>query len=262
MAKLRVAVCELDPEMEPGSKGWKSLSRDVRGGRPDLFLINEMPFGPWISARDAFDPEVWRVSLESHEKGVALLGELGAQVVLGSRARERDGRRVNEAFVWTREGGYEGVHTKQYFPDELGYYEARWFQPGESHFRVVAAGPVRVGFLICTEVMFNEHARHYGRQGAQLIAVPRAVGRASLPRWEVAMKMAAIVSGCYVLSSNRSGLDSKGQRFGGCGWVIDPHGDLVARTSPASPVVFCDLDTDFVAGAQKEYPCYVPELGR
>jgi N-carbamoylputrescine amidase len=161
--------------------------------------------------------------------------------------------------VWSLEKGYEGVHTKQYFPDEEGYYEARWFQGGERHFRVADAGKVRVGFLICTEVMFNEHARHYGRSGAHVVAVPRAVGRESLPRWLVAMKMAAVVSGCYVITSNRNGIDSNGQEFGGCGWIVDPAGDLVAQTSWASPIVTYDIDLDFVAGAQSEYPCYVEE---
>jgi N-carbamoylputrescine amidase len=261
MKKLNVGVCELGSEMESGSEAWKEFARSVRDAQLDLFLINEMPFGGWVSAGERFDPATWKQCLKVHEEGVARLGELGAKAVLGSRARELEGRRVNEAFVWTADGGYRGVHTKQFFPDEEGYYEARWFQPGEHHFRVAEAGAARVGFLLCTEVMFNEHARHYGRGGAQVIAVPRAVGRGSLRRWLVAMKMAAIVSGCYVVSSNRSGTDSNGQRFGGCGWIIDPMGDCVAQTSEASPLVTYPIDPEFVDRMQKQYPCYVPEWG-
>jgi N-carbamoylputrescine amidase len=75
------------------------------------------------------------------------------------------------------------------------------------------------------------------------------------------MKMAAIVSGCYVLSSNRSGTDSNEQRFGGCGWIIDPMGDCVAQTSEASPLVTYPVDLEFVDRMQKQYPCYVEEWG-
>lgn len=259
MTRLKVGVCELSPEMEPGSPEWRSVAAKVAEAEPDLFLLNEMPFGPWIAAAPAFDPATWERSCRAHEEGIAGLAELGAKVVLGSRARELGGRRVNEAFVWTPEAGPRGAHTKQYFPDEEEYYEARWFDPGERHFQVVEAAPVRVGFLICTEVMFNEHARHYGRSGAQVIAVPRAVGRPSLRRWLVAMRMAAVVSGCYVLSSNRGGVDSRGQRFGGRGWVIDPIGDLVAQTSSSTPVTFYEIDTRLVEQAQGQYPCYVKE---
>lgn len=260
MKKIKVGVCETQPEMVPASESWKRLVGHVREAELDLFLINEMPFGPWIAAGQAFEQETWRSACEVHEEGISRLRELGAPAVMGSRAREVDKRRLNEAFVWTAENGYRAVHTKQYFPDEPGYYEARWFERGERHFRLGEAGPARVGFLICTEVMFNEHARHYGRKGAHVIAVPRAVGRASLARWLVAMRMAAIVSGCYVMSSNRGGVDSKGQEFGGRGWIVDPNGDLVAQTSPASPLVTYTIDLDFVSVAQMEYPCYVPEL--
>jgi N-carbamoylputrescine amidase len=107
--------------------------------------------------------------------------------------------------------------------------------------------------------MFNEHARRYGRAGAHVLLVPRAAGAASLRRWLVAARMAAIVSGAYVLSSNRAGVDSRGQAFGGAGWIVDPFGDLVAETSPAAPLAVHEIDIALVRQAQSEYPCYVKE---
>jgi N-carbamoylputrescine amidase len=107
--------------------------------------------------------------------------------------------------------------------------------------------------------MVNEHARSYGRRGAHVILVPRAVRPHSLGRWLVAARMAAIVSGSYVLSSNRAGTDARGQEFGGSGWIIDLHGDVAAETSPSTPAVFHEIDLGFVHQAQSEYPCYVAE---
>ncbi len=259
MTRLKVGVCQCPPELLPGSRDWQELCRAVQRESPALFLLNEMPFGRWIASGPSFDASVWRDACSVHDQGMDRISELGAPVVAGTRAREVDGRRVNEAFVWTRERGAAGVHTKQYFPDEEGFYEARWFEPGERHFRVAEAGAVKGGFLICTEVMFNERARHYGRGGAEVLFVPRAAGRASLPRWKVAMQMAAIVSGCYVLSSNRGGTDARGQVFGGSGWVVSPDGEALAQTSETTPVVFHEIDTEAVARAQKDYPCYVKE---
>ena len=249
----------MTPELTAGSSEWDALRRALDSEKPDLFVLNEMPFGEWVAGAPAFDAEAWKRACDAHQEGVRRLEELDCPVVASSRARELDGRRVNEAFLWTASDGASGVHTKQFFPDEEGYYEARWFEAGERHFNVAAAGEARVGFLLCTEVMFNEHARHYGRSGAEVILAPRAVGRSSLPRWLVAMRMAAIVSGCYLLTSNRGGVDSKGQLFGGSGWIIDPEGELVAQSTEATPFVFHEIDADFVARAQKEYPCYVKE---
>ena len=245
----KIGVCELPTELSPDSDAWKRLCETVSREAPQLFLLNEMPFGSWIAAGREFDETRWNESVEAHERGMRQLHELGASVVAGTRPRRVGSLRLNEAFI-----GSEPVHTKQYFPDEEGFYEARWFDAGERHFRVASAGALRCGFLICTELMFNEHARHYGRAGAHAILVPRATGSGSLDRWLVAMRMAAIVSGSYVLSSNRSGPD-----FGGRGWIVDPFGTVVAATSAESPVAFHEIDTDLVARAQREYPCYVKE---
>jgi N-carbamoylputrescine amidase len=256
---FKVAVCEAPAELAAGTEAWTALCQAVSREDPDLLLLNEMPFGPWISAGETFEEAVWRRSLGLHDAGLARLHELGAKVVAGSRPRELDGRRVNEAFVWARDGGPRGVHTKQYFPEEEGYYEARWFERGDRRFASADAGGFRVGFLICTDLMFNEHARRYGRAGADVLLVPRAVGASSLRRWLVAARMAAIVSGAYVLSSNRAGADSRGHVFGGAGWIVDPFGDLVAETSPAAPVACHEIDISLVRQAQSEYPCYVRE---
>jgi N-carbamoylputrescine amidase len=257
MAKLKVGVCESHPELSPVAGEWDRLCRTVTREAPDIFLLNEMPFGRWIAAGAIFDRGTWKQACAIHEEALSRLVELGAPVVLGSRPREDGGKRVNEAFVWTKGEGVLGVHTKQFFPDEEGYYEARWFEAGERHFRVATAGKIRGGFLICTEVMFNERAREYGRGGAQILWVPRATAKASVPRWTVAMRMAAIVSGCYVLSSNRGGTDSRGQLFGGAGMVVTPDGEVAVQTTESTPVAFYEIDTQAVARAQRDYPCYV-----
>jgi len=246
--------------MAPGRVEWQTLVSHVRAIQPRVFLLNEMPFGPWVSAAPEPDADDLTASRQAHADGLEMLADLGVHAVLGTRPADEDGRNVNQAFVWRTAAGIEPVHTKQFFPDEEGYYEARWFTRGETHFRLADVEGLQVGFLICTEVMFNEWARYYGRQGAHVVAVPRAVGPETLRRWKTAMSMAAIVSGCYVLSSNRTGVDGHGQAFGGHGWIFDPSGDLIAETSPGTPVVYADFDADLVAQIRSEYPCYVAEL--
>jgi N-carbamoylputrescine amidase len=118
-------------------------------------------------------------------------------------------------------------------------------------------GGISVGVLLCTEVMFTEHARHYRRQGAELIVVPRATGRDTIFR--AAGTMAAIVSGCYVVSSNRVGKGEHGPVFGGIGFACAPGGELLATTSDESPLAIIELDRGRVEQGQKTYPCYVPE---
>lgn len=259
MAIVRLAVGEFHPELRPATPAWERLRRELERGQPDILLLNELPFGRWLSTSDTFDSEMWQASLEAHEAGCAALAELGVPIVLGSRSVELDGRRCNEAFVWSTDAGLVGVHTKQYLPDSPGYRETTWYERGQPNFNVVDVGPLKVGFLICTEVMFNEHARHYGRMGADLIVVPRASPPPAAHIFEVAIQMAAVVSGCYVASSNRTRQDSLGARFGGRGSIVNPVGVTMAQSSMGSPINFHDLNTDLVAMKKTLYPCNVTE---
>ena len=73
--------------------------------------------------------------------------------------------------------------------------------------------------------------------------------------------MAAFVSGCYVLSSNR--VSRRGDTdpcFGGGGFAYSPAGELLQETSEDLPFVAIEIDTDLVTRAQSDYPCNVREL--
>ena len=253
----RVAVSELDPELRPGTAGWKSLIEELGRARADLFVLNELPFGAWLAARGTFDPSAWKQSIADHEEGIGALHELGVPMVVGARAVEVAGRRCNEGFLWTSKGGVRPVHTKQHIPDSPGYRETTWTEPGEKCFEIVRAGSLRIGFLICTDIMWSEHARSYGRGGVDLIVVPRATPPGAAHVFDVALQMTAIVSGCYVASSNRTGRDSAGERFEGRGCIVDPRGNTVAQTSVYHRVVVHELSSDFIAWKKSVYPCDV-----
>lgn len=262
----RLAVWDGPARLEPEGPVWERLRERVRRAAPDVLLMNEMPFGRWVAGDPNPDPDALAASREAHDRGLQRLGELGVPLVLGSRPTlDERGRSVNEAFAWTADDGPVAVHTKQFFPEEEGYWEVRWFRRGELKF---GALPVRVGerslrvaFLICTDVWFNEWARRYGREGVDLIAVPRATPAGSADRWKTAVRMAALVSGCWVASANRVGAEPEtGQRFGGGGWIVDPDGRVVAETSSDAPVATADLDLGQGIRAKLEYPRYVDEL--
>ncbi len=257
MTICRVAVGEMDSELRPATAGWKSLIEELGRARADLFVLNELPFGAWLAARESFDPGAWKQSIADHEEGIGALHELGVPIVVGTRAVEVDGRRCNEGFLWTADGGLRPVHTKQHIPDSPGYRETTWTEPGEKCFESVDAGSLRIGFLVCTDIMWNEHARRYGRDGVDLIVVPRAMPPEAAHVFDVALQMTAIVSGCYVASSNRSGRDSAGERFEGRGCIIDPSGSTVAQTSHYHRVVVHELSSDFIAWKKSFYPCNV-----
>lgn len=189
------------------------------------------------------------------------LADLHLASVISSRPVWNGKHLANEAFV-LENGVVRPLHRKQYFPNEPGWFESEWYAGDGSGFTVGEVLGIKVGVLLCTEAMFNECARAYGKQKASLIVIPRASG-ADIESWKIAGAMASLVSGAYVVSSNRigrAGRSGGGTHFGGGGFAYAPQGRLLAVTTPANPVQTFNLDPEMPASAQRAYPCYVPEL--
>ena len=259
MNTMKIAICQLPNELSHDGLDWKRFVRRIERAQPDVTVLNEIPFGPWISREPAFDEYLAAESIEAHAAALPVLHDLPGAVIASRPVRNRD-RLANEGFLLAG-GSYRAVHHKQYFPQEPGFFEAAWFGSGRAGFETFDHAGVRFGMLLCTEIMFNEWARHYRRRGAQVIVLPRASGT-STAAWHTAARMAAIVSGCYVLSSNRvsTHLDDE-PLFGGVGFAYSPTGDLLQETSDGLPLAVVEIDLDLVKRAQRGYPCYVRELG-
>lgn len=254
---MRVTVCQLDDERSGFEAGWAGLCRHVAEAGSDLVLLPEMPFSSWFAAERAFDGTVWSTAVAEHERWLARLGELGPATVLGSAPVDRGGKRLNEAFVWSGGGGAAPAHHKRYLPDEDGFREASWYAPGDGRFDLAPAAGAQVGFQICTELWTLQASRDYGLAGAEIIAVPRATAAPTRERWLVGGRAAAILAGAFCLSSNRSGPGAAGMAFAGCGWIIDPDGEVMALTSDAEPFVTRDIDLETARAAKHTYPRYV-----
>ncbi|MBV9882222.1 MAG: carbon-nitrogen hydrolase family protein [Sphingomonadaceae bacterium] len=253
---MKAAICELPCKLDPLGAEWERLAARIRDEKAELVLLNELPFGDWLSLSEHFDPGQAEASIAIHEAAMASLRTLAPRVI-ASRPVAAGDRLANEAFALV-EGRYVALHHKHYFPFEPGFYERAWFHPAMPGFAVHQLPGARIGVQLCSELMFNEWARRYGRSGAQIIVAPRASGE-SVVKWQAALAMAAAVSGSYVLSSNRAGREGR-MTFGGRGMAYAPGGALLAETSADDPVTTVALDFELVTAAQQEWPCDIPEL--
>jgi len=233
---------------------WSRLVEHVTGEQSELVLLPEMPFSPWIAASKPNEPQKWEASVENHGRWIARLTELAPADVLGSRPVAQ---RRNEGFIRDSHG-YRRVHDKYYLPDEEGFWEATWYERGEPDFAAAETRFIKVGFAICTEIWFTEHAREYARQGTHILACPRATELSTVDKWIAGGRAAAVMAGAFCISSNRSG-EGSGVHWGGSGWVIDPDGEVLGLTSREEPFVTLDLDLVAAESAKRTYPRYVSE---
>lgn len=253
---MRVTVCHLPDPPRRFEEAWSELCRRASGS--DLVVLPEMPFHPWVAWTDQFEPAEWDAAVASHIAWMERLGELEASAVVGSRAfTTESGTGHNRAFIWDRGAVVDG-HDKYYLPEEPGFWEATWYSRGDGTFSAVDFDNARAGFLLCTEMWFTERAREYARQGIQLLLTPRVTERSTSDKWLAGGRVAAVMSGAFSLSSNRTG-SNHGVDFGAGGWVIDPDGEVLATTSELEPAVTVDIDLEEADAAKMTYPRYVRE---
>ena len=257
---MKVTVCEFQNDTEGFEADWEQLATHVRQTRSQLVLLPEMPFYTWLASTPQLDPAVWEAAVNAHDRWQDRLGDLSPAMVAGTRPVTRSDRRINEGFIYTADTGYVTVHEKYYLPNEDGFWESSWYHRGDRQFDVVQAGPAAVGFLICTEQWFGEHARSYGKQGAHLVLCPRATPAPSTDKWLSGGQTVAVVSGAFCLSSNRGGIDAGGMNWGGTGWIVEPQeGVVLALTDRDHPFKTVDIDLSVAERARKTYPRYVEE---
>lgn len=250
---MKVTACEMSDDRGLFTEEWERLKGHVKRESSDVVLLPEMPFHHWFCAEPKYDAGKWSRAVEDHREWVGRLEELGAGTVLATRPIDKDGKRLNQGFVWTKSGGVRGIQNKNYLPNEGGYYEASWYHRGDRTFSSFEVGDLKGGFLICSDLWSMANARGFGRKGAHVIFSPRATGRGSLAKWLAGGTVAAVVSGAYSISSNRRGKRGAAE-FGGMGWIIDPDGRLLAKTSEGKPFVTVDVDLKEAESAKNTYP--------
>jgi N-carbamoylputrescine amidase len=255
---VRVTVCQTGDSRADFERDWAGLTAHVAERRGALVVLPEMPFAPWFPRTRGFDRATWAAAMAAHDEWVERLGELAPASVVGSRPMERDGRRINEGFLWNARDGYRPVHVKRFLPAEEGFFETDWYRPGDDHFETFRDGALSLAMLICTELWSMGHALRYGKDGAHLLVTPRATGRDTVEKWRTGGRVAAIVSGAYSVSSNRVA-PAGGADLGGGGWVVAPDGEVLGVTSAETPFLTVEVDPAHAEASKRTYPRYALE---
>ncbi len=255
---LRVTVCELANDHAQLEAQWEALAEHVQSQQSDLVLLPEMPFYRWLATSPTVVQDEWARSVAAHDRWMDRLDELGAATVLGTRPVQDDRERFNVGFAWTARDGELSIHKKHYLPDEEGFWEASWYSRGDGDFTPRSVHQITIGFAICTEMWFLQHAREYAKQRVQVLACPRATPAGTVEKWIVGGRVAAVVSGAYCLSSNFSGHAGQLGRWAGTGWIIEPEeGRVLGTTSSDRPFLTLDIDLSVADAAKRTYPRYV-----
>jgi len=251
---VRVTVCELPHETGALAAAWAALCDHTAAHASQLVLLPELAMVDPLWQSERFDAGRWSAAETLSDGWLRRLPELRAEHVVGTRPARVNGRRLNQAYLWSSAAGLRPLRSKHFLPEEPRWWEGTWFEKGDPEFPAFHAGPVSFGVNICTELWALETYAAYAALGVELVLSPRATSSATTAKWLAAGVVAAVRSGAFCLSSNR--VDASNV-FGGSGWIIDPAGDILAVTSAAEPFATRDIDLPKAAKAAESYPRYV-----
>lgn len=256
---MKITVCELADNQTQFKKDWQELRHHLDNNQTNLLLLPEMPFYKWLASGKNVSTELKLESVKAHGVWLSEIEKLNADYIVYSAPEFSGDKFLNTSFVFHKETGHRKLHTKALFPEEPHFWEATWFDKEEHiSFEACDLGSFSVGVLLCTELWFTEKARIYGKQNVDILLCPRATGKFSVEQWLTCGSAAAVISGAYCLSSNRSGCGESDFEWGGTGWIVEPiTGKIIDKTSPQKKFSTQIIDLKKSASAKKEYPLNV-----
>jgi N-carbamoylputrescine amidase len=223
-----------------------------------LVCLQELTLSPYFAVEPG-GPEAAGAAPEelpggpTFEFAAAAAAELDVHVhaSLYERAEGDDGLGYNTAIVVSPAGQLVARTRKLHIPITAGYYEDRYFRPGDSGYPVVELAGAAFGFPTCWDQWFPELARAYSLGGAEVIVYPTAIGSEpdhpgfdTEPLWERVITGNGIANGTFMVAVNRIGHEPP-LTFYGSSFVSDPYGRTLVQAPRDEPaVIVADLDLD------------------
>ncbi len=162
-----------------------------------------------------------------------------------------DGLGFNTAIVVAPDGTLVARTRKVHLPVTAGYYEDRYFTPGDTGYPVARFEGATFGFPTCWDEWFPEVARAYSLRGADVLVYPSAIGSEpdhpdfdTEPIWEQTIRAQGITNGTFMVVPNRIGTEGP-ITFYGSSFISDPYGRVLVQAPRDRPAVLvADLDLD------------------
>jgi predicted amidohydrolase len=167
-----------------------------------------------------------------------LARETGMTLVFG--IAERQGSQVFNSAAVVNGDGFLGTYRKTHLFAE----EKKWFDPGNTGFRVFDMDQVKIGVMICFDWWFPESARVLALKGADIICHPANL---VLPQCQRTMLAHSLLNGVFSITANRVGTEERGGKpplqFTGKSQIVDPRGEILVKLDAEDTgVLLTDID--------------------
>ncbi|SLN73144.1 (R)-stereoselective amidase [Roseovarius gaetbuli] len=255
-AILDVAVAQCSGALDGAEArlAWLSEVLQTRGGAPlDLIVLPELfqcgyNIGERVGAR-AEAPD------GAFARAIADLAQTFGTAILYGYAERQGDQIFNAAQCIDRTGRRIGHHRKLLLPPG---FEGDHFAVGDGC-EVFELGGFTVATLVCYDVEFPENLRHVALAGADIVAVPTALGASWSVVSEKLVPTRAFENGVYLCYANYCGTENALEYFGGS-CLIGPDGKDLARAMQGPALIEATLAKSAVSAAQARLPYHRDRL--
>jgi len=261
---IKVAAVQINHNVDPTAHTatlLEAIEIAVEAGAQIIFLpeltlsrypADQLPTGTPNRNAEQLEsgPTFSLISQQAKKYGVVIHASLYQQAGL------TDGRGLNTAIVVGTNGELLGSTPKLHIPVTEGYFEDKYFAPGQGDnpypvFEMDLVGKPRLGLPTCWDEWFPEVARAYALAGADILCYPTAIGSEpdhpefdTEPLWRQVIIGHAIANGLFIVVPNRWGNEGL-LDFYGSSFIVDPYGRILAQAGRSgNEVLVAELDLD------------------
>ncbi len=264
MNQVTVAAVQMScsPEISGNISKAEQLVREAAAGDAQIILLPELFETLYFCQQKVAEHFQYATGIQqnkavSHFQKIAR--ELGVVLPISFFEKEtrydNSVRNYNSVAVVDADGQILGVYRKTHIPEDTGYQEKYYFQPGDTGFKVWPTRYGKIGVGVCWDQWFPEAARCMALQGADLLLYPTAIGSEpdhtgldSKEHWQLCMQGHAAANIMPVAAANRVGTETIGNSsltFYGSSFITNETGQKITEADRASEmIVYATFDLE------------------
>jgi predicted amidohydrolase len=235
---MKAGFAQFNPAFGQVAKNLKTIHRLVTSVKADLLVLPELCLSGYAFTSKDEARQLSETSDGPSIKALKLLSRKTGTILVAGFAEKADNKIFNSAIL-IRPSGKADIYRKTH----LFWNEKKWFAPGDTGFKVLLAGQVRIGMMICYDWFFPEAARTLALRGAQIICHPANLVLPYCPR---SMPVRALENKVFTITANRTGREKRGRQdlsFIGQSIIAGPDQSILAAAPGRSEsVMVVDID--------------------
>ncbi|HEY2995430.1 MAG TPA: nitrilase-related carbon-nitrogen hydrolase [Methylomirabilota bacterium] len=186
--------------------------------------------------------------------------EAGVAVHVGF-CEKSGAQHFNTALLTDERGGLAGTYRKIHLPGRSSpdgvaqVYEVRYFETGDTGYRVFPLAKARVGIAICQDRRYPETYRCLGLGGAEIVLIGynTPLSPLALDQNELVLRAGAYENSLFVVGIAKAGVEDGLELIGGS-CIVGPLGNVLARAATTGDeLIAARIDLDWMTPARKRW---------